>query len=358
MNQHSSTDPFDLLILRIRMVIALLLTAIVFMLWYVLDSRSVQEFLAGNDQPSLAAVQGKAGTTATDTLANDFWKPADIEAISDESLKQLVVYGRELISQTAVYFGPKGRIAHSTNGMNCKNCHLDAGTRPWGNNYGSVFSTYPKYRARSGQIEDITKRVNDCFERSLNGKPLPVDGKEMQAIRAYIGYIGKDVAKGQKAKASGIYELPFLERAADPVLGKAVYAAKCQSCHQADGQGTLAADGIQYTYPPLWGDHSYNIGAGLFRLSRLAGYAKYNMPLGTTYPNAQLSDEEAWDVAAYINSQPRPGKDIRKDWPKPAEKPVDHPFGPYTDGFSEEQHKFGPFQAIAAAKDASKEHKK
>lgn len=82
-----------------------------------------------------------------------------------------------------------------TNGMNCQNCHLDAGTKVWGNNYGSVFSTYPKYRPRSGKEEDIYKRINDCFERSLNGKALALNSKEMQAIKAYIEYVGKDVKK-------------------------------------------------------------------------------------------------------------------------------------------------------------------
>lgn len=349
MSQQPS-NPFDLLILRIRMVIALLVLAIVFMLWYVVDRSSVNDIISGN----VAKTADTVSMNATDKVKTDFWVPADISAIGDENLMKQVEYGKDIISQTAIYFGPKGRIAHSTNGMNCKNCHLDAGTKPWGNNYGSVFSTYPKYRARSGQVEDIYKRVNDCFERSLNGKALPVEGKEMQAIRAYIEYIGKDVPKGEKGKASGIFELPFLARAADPKQGKQVYATKCQSCHQAEGQGLLAADGIQYTYPPLWGEHSYNIGAGLYRLSRLAGYVKYNMPLGTAYPNAQLSDEEAWDVAAYINSQPRPARDLSRDWPKIGEKPVDHPFGPYADPFSEEQHKYGPWKAIT---DYRKAHK-
>jgi thiosulfate dehydrogenase len=85
--------------------------------------------------------------------------------------------------------------------MNCSNCHLDAGTKPWGNNYGSVFSTYPKM-GRSGQIEGISKRINDCFERSLNGSALNEEDKEMKAMIAYIEYIGKDVPKGEDANSS------------------------------------------------------------------------------------------------------------------------------------------------------------
>jgi thiosulfate dehydrogenase len=113
----------------------------------------------------------------------------------------------------------------------------------------------------------------------------------------------------------------------------------------------MAADGLAYTYPPLWGANSYNSGAGLFRLSRFAGYVRDNMPLNqATHSTPSLSDAEAWDVAAFVNSRPRPSKDLSGDWPNIAKKPVDHPFGPYADGFSEEQHKFGPFQPIIDAR--------
>jgi thiosulfate dehydrogenase len=133
-----------------------------------------------------------------------------------------------------------------------------------------------------------------------------------------------------------------------------VYTLKCKTCHTGTGEGKLNTDGLTYQYPPLWGEHSYNIGAGLYRLSRFAGYVKSNMPQNTTFEAPQLTDEEAWDVAAYVNSQPRPKKDLGKDWPKIAGKPIDHPFGPYADKFSEEQHKYGPFQPIADAKKKNK----
>ena len=97
------------------------------------------------------------------------------------------------------------------------------------------------------------------------------------------------------------------------------------------------------------GENSYNTGAGLFRLSLLAGYVKDNMPFNQSSHEAPvLTDEEAWDVAAYVNSQPRPAGDIKNDWPNIAAKPIDHPFGSYTDGFTEEQHKYGPFKPIVA----------
>ncbi|MEO8591510.1 MAG: c-type cytochrome [Flavobacteriales bacterium] len=282
--------------------------------------------------------------------ADSLWMGMDttlIDHIGGER-EELVQYGRALIRNTAFYLGPQGIVARQTNGMNCQNCHLDAGSKPWGNNYAAVWSTYPKFRERSGAVESVEKRINDCFERSLNGTGLDSSSREMRAMVAYMEWLGTGIPKGKKPKGVGLAELPFLDRAADPGNGEDVYEAKCMTCHQENGGGLLATDGRTYQYPPLWGEHSYNIGAGLFRLSRLAGYVKNNMPQGTTWQAPQLTDDEAWDVAAYINSRQRPDRDLSNDWPKIAGKPVDHPFGPYTDTFPEVQHKFGPFGPIAA----------
>jgi len=288
----------------------------------------------------------------------NFWKPVSIEDEKNPKLKAQLEYGKELIAHTSVYLGPKGSVKSISNGMNCQNCHLDAGTKPWGNNYGSVYSTYPKMRARSGKVEDLFKRINDCFERSLNGVALKQEDKEMQAMIAYINYIGKNVAKGEDALASGVFDLKLLDRAASPEKGKPLYDQKCASCHKVDGLGVMAADGKEYTYPPLWGKNSYNSGAGLFRISRFAGYIKYNMPLGASYDSSQLTDEESWDIAAYVESLPRPGKDLSQDWPNISKKPFDHPFGPFADKFSELQHKYGPFGPIKKAKKKMKEAEK
>lgn len=284
-------------------------------------------------------------TTAAMARQMSVWQAPDIKQLPPGDSSDLIRYGRDLVARTAAYLGPKGSVAHISNGMNCQNCHLDAGAKPWGNNYAAVASTYPKFRERSGSVESISKRVNDCFERSLNGQALPENSREMQAIVAYIQWLGKAVPKKEAPNGSGIYQLPYLSRAASPANGKKVYDAKCASCHGPNGEGVAATDGT-YTYPPMWGPNSYNQGAGLYRLSRFAGYVKYNMPFGVNYQNPQLSDEECWDVAAFVNSQPRPTKDLSADWPNLLGKPIDHPFGPYADGFSEQQHKFGPFEPI------------
>ncbi|MER2997593.1 c-type cytochrome [Pontibacter populi] len=290
----------------------------------------------------------------TEASADDLWHPADLNALPEGAQKEQLAYGRELIAHTAKYLGPQGSVLQITNGMNCQNCHLDAGTKPFGNNYSLVASTYPKFRARSGREEDIFKRVNDCMERSLNGKPLTKDSKEMQAMMAYINWVGKDVQKGEKPKGAGLLDIELLDRAASPEKGKVVYAQKCQVCHGKEGEGIKAEGSAEYQFPPLWGKNSYNDGAGLYRISNFAKYAKANMPLGATHINPQLTDEEAWDVAAFVNSQPRPKKDLSKDWPDISGKPFDHPFGPYADTFDEKQHKYGPFKQIIAAKEKAK----
>ena len=287
--------------------------------------------------------------TTTETIKKDttnYWIAPDINTITDAKINEQVTYGKELIAHTSKYLGPNGTVIKISNGMNCQNCHLQAGTVVFGNNYGSVASLYPKFRARSGMVENIYKRVNDCIERSLNGKAIDTTGKEMQAIAAYINFVGSNVAKGKKAAGSGLKDLAWLDRSADPEKGMTVYTAKCQSCHQANGEGSFTADKTEYIYPALWGNNSFNDGAGLYRISNLAKYVKYNMPQGTTYQSPQLTDEEAWDVAAFIISQKRPHINTPKDWPDIKKKPVDHPFGPYADAFAEKQHKYGPFKPI------------
>lgn len=283
---------------------------------------------------------------------NDFWMAPDSATIPKDAEGDEIRYGRELIVHTSKYLGPKGSVMAISNGMNCQNCHLHAGTKIFGNNYSAVASTYPKFRPRSGTNETIEKRVNDCIERSLNGQALTDDSREMRAIVSYIKWVGRDVPKGESPKGVGLLELAYMESPADSIKGKLLYGQKCAVCHGANGLGTANADSTGWTYPPLWGKKSYNDGAGLYRLSRFAGYIKANMPLGATFEEPQLTDEQCWHLAAYVNSLNRPVMDKSKDWPDVSKKPVDHPFGPYTDGFDEVKHKFGPFKPILESRNA------
>ncbi len=330
------------------LLVVIILTGTTVGVLYVKPTFFSDLFSEGESPAMVTAVENKVA----------LWMAPDPKSIPANTAGDEIRYGKELIAHTAEYLGPKGKVLSISNGMNCQNCHLDAGTKPFGNNYSAVASTYPKFRARSGAEETIEKRVNDCFERSLNGQPLANDSKEMKAIVAYIKWLGTDVPKGKTPEGAGLVELSYLSRPADPIKGKVLYQENCTVCHGADGEGIMNTDRNAYTYPPLWGKHSYNDGAGLYRMSRFAGYIKANMPLGATHDSPILTDEQAWDIAAFVNSMERPNKDISKDWPDISKKPIDHPFGPFTDGFDEQQHKFGPYQPIIdKRKELSKEQK-
>jgi thiosulfate dehydrogenase len=290
----------------------------------------------------------------TSALPPTAWQPPDSSSIPSSEEGNLIRYGKQLIENTAYYLGPKGTVAAISNGMNCQNCHLNAGLKPFANCFSAVASLYPVYRPRSGIVESIEFRINDCLKRSLNGHAIDSVSKEMRAMVAYLKWVGKDATKGTRPKGANTEELAYLDRAADPIHGKELYVSKCQLCHGINGEGLMKADSGGFIYPPLWGANSYNTAAGLYRLSRFAGFIKNTMPFGATYEKPQLSDAEAWDLAAFVNSQPRPEKTFPHDWPVLPAKAIDYPYGPYADTFSERQHKHGPFEPIKKAKAALK----
>lgn len=280
-------------------------------------------------------------------VQNDLqWSAPDTNDITNDEKGRLIRYGRLLITQTSLYIGPFGKILKTGNGLNCQNCHLEAGTKLFGNNYSAVAANYPKFRDRSGSVESVFKRVNDCFRRSLHADPLDSTSLEMKAIKAYILWLGKDVAKNQAPYGCGLPELGLLKRAADPEKGKSVFSEFCTNCHGENGSGKWNDTIKRYTYPPLWGSKAYTVGAGMYRISKLASFIHKNMPKGVDANNPRLTEEQAWDVAAYIESQEHPDFDLSGDWPTLSKKPIDHPFGPYADNFSEKEHKYGPFGPI------------
>lgn len=279
--------------------------------------------------------------------ANKRWTAGDPEQLPDTGSGAIIRYGHDLFVRTSFYFGPNGKIASISNGMNCQNCHLSAGTRAFSNCLSAAASSYPGFRPRSGIIESLEFRVNDCMQRSLNGHPIDSNSKEMHALTAYLHWLGDAVPPKQKPVGAGIPSIAYLDRAADTLQGKNVFETRCLRCHGANGEGQTRPDGTGFIYPPLWGNNSFNDASGILRLSKLAGFIKYSMPFDSaTHDQPSLRDEEAWDVAAYIVSKPRPSKVFPGDWPDISKKPADHPFGPFTDHYSMQQHKYGPFAPI------------
>ena len=277
------------------------------------------------------------------------WTAPAIDTVSGETA-DLLRYGYDLVAFTARYLGPKGTVASLSNGLNCQNCHLEAGTKLWANSFAAVSTTYPKFRNRSGRIESLEFRINECMERSMNGKKLDSLSREMRAMVAYINWVGKDLSKSTLPAGCATIELPFLSRAADTLAGKNIFKSKCGSCHGVEGMGFWKPDSSGYLYPPLWGPNSFNVSAGMYRISKLAGFIKSNMPFKAAENGSKLTDGECWDVSAYIISQQRPQKFFKYDWPDITTKPPDYPFGPFPDSFSALQHKYGPFTAIVKKK--------
>jgi thiosulfate dehydrogenase len=276
------------------------------------------------------------------------YQAPDTSSIPTDAQGNMIRYGRELIVKTAYYLGPNGiKGKFLGNQMNCSSCHLDAGTRPYGLNYFSTFARYPQYRAREDRTLTLEERVNNCIERPHMGTPLPLDSKEMLAITSYIKWVGNGVPKDGHVKGDRGMDIQFPSEAADTNRGKWVYEKHCQSCHGKNGEGKLRADGISYEYPPVWGLQSYPPGSSMHRIIKAAQFIKANMPWGISYKNPTLTDQEAFDVAAFINSDQhiRPAK-RGIDYPNATTKPIDVPYGPYDDPFSTFQHRYGPYQPI------------
>jgi thiosulfate dehydrogenase len=259
-------------------------------------------------------------------------------------------YGRRLLTETTDLLGPDHADPdrrYTGNRLQCASCHLDAGTEPGTLSLLETFGRYPRFSGRDGGEGDIKARINGCMTRSMNGRMLPEDSAEMIAMAAYVRALGEQYqAMGESRRAvdePGALAMP--DRAADPVAGKAVYDERCATCHGTDGLGLPATTNLidGYVFPPLWGPDSFNNGAGMHRVLTAARFIKARMPLG----QPDLTDDQAFDVAAYINVQPRPQMaDLEQDYPDKTTKPVDSPYGPYADPFPIEQHRLGPFKPI------------
>src|SRR5580692_381091 len=237
------------------------------------------------------------------------WTPPSIDTVGDDAFGKLVKYGYALMTDTANQIGPMvadPAVRYSGNNLSCQSCHLKAGTQPYAMPMVGVWGQFPQYRGREGEVGTLEDRINGCMERSMNGRALPLGGREMKAYLAYMKWLSTGIPDGAKLVGSGTLNVKEPGRAADLAHGRQVYAQVCAACHGADGLGQRAATGPGYQFPPLWGPDSYNDGAGMTRLLGAATFLKSKMPFGTTYAAPALSDDDAYDVAGFINSAQRP----------------------------------------------------
>jgi thiosulfate dehydrogenase len=196
------------------------------------------------------------------------------------------------------------------NSLRCASCHLDGGLRRDAMPWVGAFARFPQYRARSGKVDLIEDRINDCFRRSMNGAALAPAGRDMRDIVTYLAFLSTGMPVGVEMEGQGFPRLQPLKGDAargDAARGAAVFASTCSRCHGANGQGTALA-------PPLWGPHSYNVGAGMARINTAASFIHGLMPIDRAQ---QLTAQQAFDVATYINTRPRPDFPGKvRDWPR------------------------------------------
>ena len=315
----------------------------------------VVALLAGASAPGPAAHAQPPGAAA---VAEPAWNVPDPDSLPDDAFGRTVRRGRDLIAKTSSLIGrdaPDPALRYSGNGLDCSSCHLQAGTQRFGLPLAGIWGLFPQYIARENEIRTLEERINGCMERSMNGRALPMGGPEMKAMLAYIRFISGAERVGHPLEGRGVPALPLPDRAADSKHGQLVFASVCAACHGADGQGQrlepndAAATGRRYRYPPLWGPDSYNDGAGMARAITAAQFVDANMPFGATFTAPVLSAADAFDVVAFIGSQPRPHKPgLEADFPDRSRKPVDAGYPPYIGPFPPAQHRLGPWAPIQA----------
>jgi thiosulfate dehydrogenase len=214
----------------------------------------------------------------------------------------------------AIFDDPQTHAAQFVgNSMACKNCHLDSGRRADSSPMWAAWVAYPQYRKKNNAINTMEDRINGCFRYSMNapnspsGGPPPYGSDIYRDLEAYFRWLATGAPIAAKMKGGGYPTPPLSKAGYDPARGAKLFEAKCTSCHGSDGQGARTPDG-KVVYPPLWGPRSYNWGAGMARVDLAAGFIKANMPFDQP---RTLSDQDAWDVAAFIDSHERP-KDPRQ----------------------------------------------
>ncbi|MCG3086556.1 c-type cytochrome [Sporosarcina cyprini] len=244
--------------------------------------------------------------------------PPSLENVPEGPLGEAILRGHALVDNTSEVLRSEASSVEEgearVNELSCTSCHAGAGTDEQTSSLVGMTSVYPMYIGRSGQIVTLEERINGCMVRSMNGQKFADDDEDLDAMVAYLNYISEGIPVGAELPWRGKSDMkevpvPNIED------GEQLYQQSCIACHAGDGAGTGSNTG-----PALWGDGSFNDGAGIARMSKMAGYIQNNMPVGQA---DTLTDQEASDLAAFILSKDRPEwKNHDKDWPK-GDRPTD-----------------------------------
>lgn len=242
----------------------------------------------------LAAALPAAPALAAD--APPAFTPPAADAIPDNEFGKVVREGEQIFLHT-----PQRAAKFVGNDLTCASCHLDAGRRADSAPMWAAYVLYPAYRAKNGHVNTLAERLQGCFRYSMNGESPPADDPTLVALQSYMYWLASKAPTGVKLAGRGYRKLPAPPQKPDYLRGKTAYAQYCAVCHGAEGQGQK--NGRHWVFPALWGEHSFNWGAGMHQIGNAAGFIKANMPLGHA---GLLSDQEAWDVAYFMNAHERP----------------------------------------------------
>lgn len=259
--------------------------------------------------PNRDSTELMAQSSATRGWNPSTYRPPVVDSTPDDPFEISVYRGLAILTHTR-----DSLPAFVGANLNCTSCHLDEGRRPNAIPLIGVYARFPKYMDRTGAVVPLEDRVNYCFTRSLAGSKLPPDSREMQDIVAYLAFISRGVPNGSHVRGEGLQKIAPLQ--GDSTRGRRIFVDNCARCHGNSGRGM----GL---IPALWGPESFSIGASMARQERAAAFIRRNMPFDRP---GILTDQQAFDVARYITSQPRrdsPGKEL--DWPTGG-APADVPY--------------------------------
>ncbi len=236
------------------------------------------------------------------------WPEYDVESLPQDSLGNMIRYGHRLITETSNIVGPEvkdEKMRFAGNNLLCQSCHFNGGQDKNTMSYIGVANRYPAFSKRHNRMSDLTERVQDCYERSLNGRKLPEDSYELKSILAYMNWLSKNIPKDLAGVTINDIDFPKREPSLDK--GKMIYDTRCITCHAYGGLGTLQnpqiQGGVKYLVPPICGDDSFNDGAGMSKMERLVKFLKTQMPRDNP---GSLSLDEAYDAAGFVVSLKRP----------------------------------------------------
>jgi thiosulfate dehydrogenase len=242
------------------------------------------------------AAQAAAGAAAPQAQPAPAFTPPPADSIPDDEFGKMVRKGQDIFLHTSAHAGK-----YVGNDLNCVSCHLDAGRRANASPMWAAYVLYPQFRAKNGHVNNFAERLQGCFRYSMNGVMPPADSQTILALETYMFWLAKGAPTGVKLAGQGFPKLAKPAQKADYTRGQQVYEQHCALCHGADGAGRHS--GGKMVFPALWGDGSYNWGAGMHSVATAAAFIKANMPLsqGNT-----LTQQQAWDVAYFIDAQERP----------------------------------------------------